>query len=75
MRAVDTVQRVAKVLGELDSMLAEFEWPVCPLRPWDSHFGAVALGNARPQKTIPVVEIVAQHMLAIPFKDADCFPA
>jgi hypothetical protein len=56
-------------------MLAEFEWPVCPLRPWDSHFGAVALGNARPQKTIPVVEIVAQHMLAIPFKDADCFLA
>ena len=28
------------------NVLAEFEWPVCPLGPWDSHFGAAALGNA-----------------------------
>jgi hypothetical protein len=30
LRAVDAVQRVAKVLGKLGSVLAEFEWPVCP---------------------------------------------
>jgi hypothetical protein len=30
LRAVDAVQRIAKVLGKFGSMLAEFEWPVCP---------------------------------------------
>jgi hypothetical protein len=35
-----------KVLGKFGSVLAEFEWPVSRLGPWDGHFGAVALSNA-----------------------------
>jgi hypothetical protein len=30
LRAVDTVQCVAKVLSKFGNVLAEFEWPVCP---------------------------------------------
>jgi hypothetical protein len=30
LRAVDAVQRVAKVLSKFSSVLAEFEWPVFP---------------------------------------------
>jgi hypothetical protein len=45
LRAVDAVQCIAKVLGEFGSVLAEFEWQVYPLGLWNSHFGAVALGD------------------------------
>jgi len=37
---------ITKALGKFDSMLVEFDWPVCPLKPGDSHFRAVASGNA-----------------------------
>lgn len=46
LRAINAVQRIAKVLGEFSSVLAEFEWPVCPLGPCVSHSGAAALDNA-----------------------------
>lgn len=43
--SVRSMQRVAKILDELGSVLAEFEWPVFPVGPWNSHFGAAALGK------------------------------
>jgi hypothetical protein len=51
LRAVDAVQHITKVLGKFGSVLAEFEWPVRPLRPWESHFGAAALGNTTDMMT------------------------
>jgi hypothetical protein len=72
--AVNTAQRIAKVLHEFGSVITGLELPVYPLGLYGNHLSVVALGNARPQKTIPVVEIVAQHMLAMPLKDANCFP-
>lgn len=47
MCEVDAVQRVAKILGEFGSVLTEFEWPVFPVGPQNSHFGAAAPGNRR----------------------------
>lgn len=53
LRAGDAVQCNAKVFGEFGSVIAEFEWPVCPLRPCNRHFGAAALGDATDVIALP----------------------